>query len=95
MAGVQAIAPGTTAAEYEFSNTTAAPKTIYLTPATGKELVAGMFIRVLKKKFGGTTFYEIFRLTKDDNSYLCLGNGDFKLDRPAQDIACGADVHND
>lgn len=95
MAGTQAIAAGKTAASYAFSNTTSAPKTIYLTPADGKELVAGMVIKIVKKKASGAHPYEVFRLTKDDNCYVCLGNGDFELVRPVQDFDCGADIHSD
>lgn len=95
MAGIQAIAAGKTATSYAFSNSTSAPKTIYLTPADGKELTPGMVIKVMKKKATGAHPYEVFRLTKDDNCYVCLGNGDFELVREAQVFDCGADIHND
>lgn len=95
MAGIEAIAPGTTQASYEFDNTTAAPRTIALIPADGKELVPGMYIRVLRKKYSSSHTYEVFRLTAENPTFLCLGNFRVKLDRPVQDIACGADVQYD
>ena len=96
MAGVEAIVPATTAATpYDFSNTTAAPKSVFLTPAAGKELMPGMYVRVLRKKYGTSSYYEVFRLTHNQPSYVCYGNSDFRLDRPAQEYACGADVQYD
>lgn len=92
MAGVEAIAPGTTAADYSFTNDAAAPISLYLTPASGKELVDGMVIKVLKIKENSTNGWEVGRLTLQNPSYLCVGGGKFKLVRDPQAVACGADV---
>ena len=96
MAGVEAIVPATTAATpYDFSNTTAAPKSVYLTPPAGKELMPGMHVIVKRKKYGTSSYYEVFRLTASQPGYVCYGNSDYRLERPAQDYACGADVQFD